>query len=172
LCFVFRDILGDQVFVSRRLTGGGYFLEGTLIPFKPPGIFTTFTTKFPSLSGGQLVLANVEPNGRSRNAQAYIAASGTMTVTRDQGQSISWYADLSLVAFENGPGPASAHLAGPFTCAVNYAVPHRSLASPTPAPPAQTPEEAPTPTVSFPTPLPWQQSQTNGRGLYRTDTFA
>jgi hypothetical protein len=107
LCFVFRDALGDQVYVTRRLTAGGYAVEGTLIPFKPPGTFTTFTTKYPSLSGGQLLFVDGGPDGLPKNQQSYIAASGTMTVTREQDNSMSWYADLSLVAYESGPGPAT-----------------------------------------------------------------
>lgn len=122
------------MYLSRRLAAGGYFLEGTLLPFKPPGTFTGFTATYPSTTGGQLVFADVGPTGISTDSQAYIAASGRMTATRVQGDAMSWYADLNLTAYERGPGPATAHVTGPFSCTVYHAPPKYAPTSPTQAP--------------------------------------
>jgi hypothetical protein len=152
LCFVFRDALGDEVYITRRLSAGGYLVEGTLIPFKPPGAFTNFTTKLPSVSGGQLLVADVDSTGLSRNSQDYIAASGSMAVTWGPYNTMSWYADLRLVAFEAGPGPATAHLTGPFTCTVYHTRPRYAPTSPTAVPASPIPDEPPPTPLATPLP--------------------
>ena len=147
LCFVYRDVFGSQVFLTRQLAIRGYSLEGTLLPFKPPGTFTNFTTTVPSARAGVVTFVYVDPAGAPTAKQAYVAASGSLRVTAEAANTMSWYADLSLIAEGSGPGPATGHVTGPFSCTVYHEAPQYTYPSATAAP---TPP-ATNPAVDFPT---------------------
>jgi len=112
LCFVYTDILGPHVYISRRLAAGGYFIEGDMCPFTPPGTFSSF---LPSSQIIGIMAADVDRTGMSTGGREYVVSGGAMTASRAR-QTLSWTLNVTLAARGSGPGPDSATLHGSFTC--------------------------------------------------------
>jgi hypothetical protein len=116
-CFIYGDANGNHVFISRRLSAAGYFIEAALSPFTPPGTVTNFVPPIRVVNGGQVMVAFEDRAGRDPPNPLYYAASGTLRAATASGPTMSWYADLNLINGRLTRAP-TARLVGSFSCSV------------------------------------------------------